>query len=446
MLLPAHFPHPTSSTTMGVILSRFRKEKSTFQKLEELEEKIKSLEAYTISTQERRKRFVGRFLVTSIVLYIVGSLIFYFVFFPPTWNERIVYSVPLLICPILIFVLKRVLAWHYERKLRLNANKLKDLRADKKKILENVMEKETYKVAVEILDKFGEKSHRIQTQAFAASLTPQRGPKPMPVGQPAAAARMPTPVMPQRQISPPSVAVRPATPVTPQMRPSGPMHHTPQTAPGMMIRAPPSHLQQSPMYGARGSMPYRRTPFPIINQNEKGVLEKMVDYLVGDGPTNRFAMICSECCMHNGMVLKEEYEYTAFRCAFCNALNPAKKQRPVAPRLPYEQEQLDRLSQKPDTSSESEAEEGDDRSSGSSQSGEPRSPGVGEEEPFEPEEQVKQEEMRNLATSETESSADAGEASGEKLLPTDGEPAESSTPDSTEVPSRPETVGSKKVD
>lgn len=54
--------------------------------------------------------------------------------------------------------------------------------------------------------------------------------------------------------------------------------------------------------------------------------------------------------------------------------------------------------------------------------------------------------MRNLATSETESSADAGEASGEKLLPTDGEPAESSTPDSTEVPSRPETVGSKKVD
>uniref|UniRef100_A0A182SLZ3 Endoplasmic reticulum junction formation protein lunapark n=1 Tax=Anopheles maculatus TaxID=74869 RepID=A0A182SLZ3_9DIPT len=424
------------------------KEKSTFQKLEELEEKIKSLEAYTISTQERRKRFVGRFLVTSIVLYIVGSLIFYFIFFPPTWNERIVYSVPLLICPILIFVLKRVLAWHYERKLRLNANKLKDLRTDKKKILENVMEKETYKVAVEILDKFGDKSHRIQTQAFNASLTPLRAPKPMPVGQPA--PRMPTPNM--RQMSPPSLAVRPATPMTPQMRPTGPIH-TPQTAPGLMIRPPPQYRQQSLMYGARvNNAAYRRTPFPIINQSEKGVLEKMVDYLVGDGPTNRFAMICAECCMHNGMVLKEEYEYTAFRCAFCNALNPAKKQRPVAPLLPYEQNQLDRLSQKPDTSSESEGEDNgeEERSSaGSSQSGEPRSPGVGEEEPWKEEEM-----LRNIANSEADKSTDdnttvsGGADAAEESTPTEGATGMTavSNPDSTEVPSRPETVGSKKVD
>uniref|UniRef100_A0A182W7F9 Endoplasmic reticulum junction formation protein lunapark n=1 Tax=Anopheles minimus TaxID=112268 RepID=A0A182W7F9_9DIPT len=429
---------------MGVIISRFRKEKTTFQKLEELEEKIKSLEAYTISTQARRKRFVGRFLVTSIVLYIAASLIFYFIFFPPTWKERIVHSVPLLICPILIFILKRVLAWHYERKLRLNANKLKDLRADKKKILENVMEKETYKVAVEILDKFGEKSHRIQTQAFNASLTPLRAPKPMLVGQPG--PRMQSPNLPQRQMSPPSMAVRAATPMTPQMRPTGPIH-TPQTAPSLMVRAPP-HLQQSPMYGARNNAVYRRTPFPIINQNEKGVLEKMVDYLVGDGPTNRFAMICAECCMHNGMVLMEEYEYTAFRCAFCNALNPAKKQRPIAPRLPYEQNQLDRLSQKPDTSSDSEAEEGEELSSGSSQSGEPRSPGVGEEEPFEPEQEVKEGDLRTIAKSETESASEmiASTADDEGGSPAnDGEPTVDN-PDSTEVPSRPETVGSKKVD
>lgn len=33
------------------------------------------------------------------------------------------------------------------------------------------------------------------------------------------------------------------------------------------------------------------------------------------------------------MALKEDFEYTTFRCAFCNALNPARKSRPVAPRL-----------------------------------------------------------------------------------------------------------------
>lgn len=34
------------------------------------------------------------------------------------------------------------------------------------------------------------------------------------------------------------------------------------------------------------------------------------------------------------MVSEEEYEYSAFKCAFCKTLNPAKKLRPVAPRLP----------------------------------------------------------------------------------------------------------------
>lgn len=46
----------------------------------------------------------------------------------------------------------------------------------------------------------------------------------------------------------------------------------------------------------------RKTPFPIINQQQQGVLEKIVDYLIGDGPHNRFAMICKECYAHNGKI------------------------------------------------------------------------------------------------------------------------------------------------
>lgn len=45
----------------------------------------------------------------------------------------------------------------------------------------------------------------------------------------------------------------------------------------------------------------QRTPFPIIDQNKKGVLEKMVDFLIGDGPNSLFAMICKECYGHNGI-------------------------------------------------------------------------------------------------------------------------------------------------
>nr|XP_041631716.1 endoplasmic reticulum junction formation protein lunapark-like [Drosophila kikkawai] len=46
--------------------------------------------------------------------------------------------------------------------------------------------------------------------------------------------------------------------------------------------------------------------------------------------------ICKECFAHNGMLPKEEYEYASFRCAFCSALNQARKERPVAPRLSLE--------------------------------------------------------------------------------------------------------------
>ena len=63
-------------------------------------------------------------------------------------------------------------------------------------------------------------------------------------------------------------------------------------------------------------------------------MDKMVEYLVGDGPSNRYALICKQCQSHNGMALKEEFEYIAYRCCYCYYWNPARKERPVAPKLP----------------------------------------------------------------------------------------------------------------
>lgn len=48
----------------------------------------------------------------------------------------------------------------------------------------------------------------------------------------------------------------------------------------------------------------------IIDFAFPGLYVQVIEYLVGDGPNNRFALICSQCCSHNGMALKEEFEYT----------------------------------------------------------------------------------------------------------------------------------------
>lgn len=37
-----------------------------------------------------------------------------------------------------------------------------------------------------------------------------------------------------------------------------------------------------------------------ILPKDRTVLDKMVEYLVGDGPNNRYALICKNCRGHNG--------------------------------------------------------------------------------------------------------------------------------------------------
>ena len=64
--------------------------------------------------------------------------------------------------------------------------------------------------------------------------------------------------------------------------------------------------------GARPGVPGPPLPRPVLPR-ERGYLDKFVEFLVGDGPTNRYALICRQCESHNGMALREEFEYIAFR-------------------------------------------------------------------------------------------------------------------------------------
>ena len=52
-------------------------------------------------------------------------------------------------------MLKRILTWWYHRKLRKNETQLAKLKKERSKILDDVMNTETYKVAKDILDKYG---------------------------------------------------------------------------------------------------------------------------------------------------------------------------------------------------------------------------------------------------------------------------------------------------
>lgn len=48
--------------------------------------------------------------------------------------------------------------------------------------------------------------------------------------------------------------------------------------------------------------------YPILPK-QRGLVDRLVEYVVGDGPNNRYALICRHCHSHNGMALKEEFEF-----------------------------------------------------------------------------------------------------------------------------------------
>ncbi|RCN40744.1 hypothetical protein ANCCAN_13324 [Ancylostoma caninum] len=69
----------------------------------------------------------------------------------------------------------------------------------------------------------------------------------------------------------------------------------------------------------------RLKPIRPFQRESTTIVDKMVDYFFGDGPSQRFALICSSCHGHNGMAVPAEYDYLAFVCFICGHFNPAKK-------------------------------------------------------------------------------------------------------------------------
>ncbi|KAH0621514.1 hypothetical protein JD844_022891 [Phrynosoma platyrhinos] len=310
---------------------------STVEVLERIDKDIQALEEFREKNQRQQKLWVGRFLLYSSVLYLFTCIIIYFWYLPDEWTARFIMTLPLFAFPLIIWSIRTLLIFFFSKRTERNNEALEDLKSQKKKILEEVMEKETYKAAKLILERFdpeAKKAKDVEPPSAGASAvarpgqelrhrTPVRGnvspPLPGTPKQGSPKASSPVPVSPglQREIS----------------APGGPPERTPASVsqPNVLPRHPGPRATSMPGMGLHPPGPPLARP---ILPRERGALDRIVEYLVGDGPQNRYALICQQCFSHNGMALKEEFEYIAFRCAYCFFLNPARKTRPQAPRLP----------------------------------------------------------------------------------------------------------------
>ncbi|XP_068183086.1 endoplasmic reticulum junction formation protein lunapark-B isoform X2 [Antennarius striatus] len=316
---------------MGAVISRWKTKPTTVEQLENLDKEIKELEEFRAKNQRLQKLWVGRLLLYSSVLYLLTSLIVYCLYLPEQWLQRIVMALPFFIYPVLVWFIRKLLIFLFSKRTERNNDKLEDLKASKKKILEEVMETETYKNAKLILERFdpeAKKKSELESTPVRPQMTPRPGQeirqrgvamRPLPMGTPPAMGM--TPVGAQPPLGPGGTPVAPGGPPEKSAM-------SPSVLQGAISRTP-----CSPIPGVGMHPPGPPLARPIVPK-DRGAVDRVIEYLVGDGPQNRYAMICQQCFSHNGMALKEEFEYLAFRCAYCYFLNPARKTRPQAPRLP----------------------------------------------------------------------------------------------------------------
>lgn len=307
-----------------MIIAKFRKKKSNSDLLEKIDKEITSIENFQRNTEQQRKRIVGSFLVASVGIYILSAVVFYFFYFyPQNFKERLLYLVPFILAPTFIFFMKRTISWYFNRKLTKNQKKMVDLRSEKKKILENIMETETYKVARGLLEKYA--PEQVRRVNIGQELTPIRNTS--------VAAMTPSNQAGLRNRIPPNsgMSLKSNITQTPLMNAKGP-------GPSQLSMATPFNRNLMTV------APTPITPIPrYIPSKDRTFLDKVVDYLIGDGPNNRYALICKQCSGHNGMALMDEFEYVSFKCCYCMAVNSARKVRPIAPKLHFDSPELPQL-------------------------------------------------------------------------------------------------------
>ncbi|XP_026152116.1 endoplasmic reticulum junction formation protein lunapark-A [Mastacembelus armatus] len=321
---------------MGAVISRWRAKPSTVQILEGIDKDIQILEEHSEKCQRQLKIWVGRLILYSSLLYLITCMVVYFWYLPEQLIGQLILSLPFIIFPLLVCLLRKMLIVIFCRRTEKNNEKLEDLKTQKRKILEDVMETETYKNAKMILERFdpdSKKKLELESTPVAPPMTPKPGQE---LRQRNVIPKTPPAVMSLAS----STATRPPLAAGPTY-PGRPSHSAPGGPPERSLSA--IAAQQSlmrkpvtpgtPVLGVGMHPPGPPLARPVLPR-ERGVMDRVIEYLVGDGPQNRYALICQQCLSHNGMALKEEFEYIAFRCAYCYFLNPARKTRPQAPRLP----------------------------------------------------------------------------------------------------------------
>lgn len=99
---------------------------------------------------------------------------------------------------------------------------------------------------------------------------------------------------------------------------SSPMHHSGEGTPHSPLNDD-AHASEHNQLVVNHQYPQESST------NDGGWIARIAALLVGEDPTQSYALICGNCHMHNGLARKEDFPYITYYCPHCQALNRPKQ-------------------------------------------------------------------------------------------------------------------------
>ncbi|KAI6176664.1 Endoplasmic reticulum junction formation protein lunapark [Aphelenchoides bicaudatus] len=276
--------------------SLFSKRRTATDELELIVLKLDKLHSRALNLQKNRYNF----LWYMTVLFLFASSVYSGIICAKDVQPRYAYIALTWVIGILFYFVIRFLSVRlFDFMLQRDEKTVQSLNEQRSKIIENVKENEKFKVAKEIIEKYGGADDLLEIKADKKENTP-----------------------PPKQSRPsPTVSKEP----TPERETTEQEMQTPLNAEKSYAMVKRQGIGATNRAFITPAM--RRQPIRPYIQPVRTPIDKIIDYIIGDGPSNRFALICNQCRTHNGMALKEEFSGISFICFNCGLFNPARESK-----------------------------------------------------------------------------------------------------------------------
>eukprot|EP00026_Physarum_polycephalum_P009402 Phypoly_transcript_09525.p1 GENE.Phypoly_transcript_09525~~Phypoly_transcript_09525.p1 ORF type:complete len:317 (+),score=58.39 Phypoly_transcript_09525:186-1136(+) len=291
---------------MGILWS---KKGNQFEKaLEKLEKDITHIEYRQRTAQTNKRKFVTFLIYFAVLAELLVVTWYYFHTKPSRVLDKVIDSYPLALPPIVGYILTWLVSFYYTRRLKSDGAKLVKLRSQLKQKLEERKQATDFTATQQLLSKY----EKLTKNEDSPSSPPKVGTVPLPPQATGKKGQHPQP--PPQQLQPHQQQPQPQQI---RQRPTTPLTSPPSTAPPPPFLSPATR-PPAPLSSVH-PLPPPRPPLPT----QRSWLDKLVDFVVGGEPEHSFALICSNCKAHNGLLPQSEMDSFQFRCRFCNHFNEA---------------------------------------------------------------------------------------------------------------------------